>query len=168
MRHVIRNLLISLILLPACGPGETGSEPCSGDACGVGPRIKLSPQGEFGHIVCRGEGIDCVLDFGTLQPGATAESWTVIENVGSARLHLAELLVTEPAFEVQHPAVELDPGESLAFRLRIRIDNDDEAKAGELHFLSDARNAESVDTGCPLAADGCSLLRVKLLAATSR
>ncbi len=164
----MRLLLLSLILVHGCGPGEPGPTPCSGDGCGLGPRIKLSPQGDFGHIVCRDEGIDCVLDFGTLQPGATAESWTVIDNVGSARLHLAALLVTDPAFEVQHPAVELDPGESLAFRLRIRIDNANETKAAELHFLSDARNGESAESGCPLAANDCSLLRVTLLASTSR
>lgn len=164
----MRNLALAFVLLSGCGSGGGGPEPCTGADCGDGPRIKLTPQGEFGHIVCADEARDCRLDFGALQPGATAESWTVIENVGNQRLHLAELSVTEPSFEVQHPAVELDSGESLSFRLRIRIDSENQERSGELHFLSDARNGEPAEQGCPIMANGCSLLRVALNASTFR
>jgi hypothetical protein len=157
---------LALFLMCACAPVDVDPEPCAGEFCGPGPRIQLTPQGDFGHIVCQGEAWDCRLDFGALQPGATAESWTVIENVGDARLHLAEFSVTEPAFELQHPAVELEPGESLSFRLRIRIDEAAQTLLGELHFLSDAVNAEEVGQGCPASAQSCSLVRVILSAST--
>jgi hypothetical protein len=161
---MLNRLLFSFLLLSmACG---SELPPCEGAACGGGPRIKLSPQGEFGHIVCQGEAADCVLDLGLLQVSQSAESWTTLENVGSAILHLEAFQVSEPAFEVQHPAVELEPGETISFRLRTRIDEAASQLDGELIILSDAVNSSLDAEGCITGAGVCGSIRVQLRAST--
>jgi hypothetical protein len=162
---MLNRLLSALLLLSvACG-----SEPpaCEGASCGGGPRIKLSPQGEFGHIVCQGEAADCILDLGLLQVSQSAESWTTLENVGSDILHLEAFEVSEPDFEVQHPAVELEPGETISFRLRTRIDEAGRQLDGELIIRSDAVNGNLNATGCVNGAGVCGMIRVQLRASTA-
>jgi hypothetical protein len=107
------------------------------------------------------------MDFGVLGVRASGESWTVLRNVGDARLHLEALQVSDPVFEVQHPAVELDPGEALSFRLRVRIDQADQHLEGTLSLYSDAVNGTPVQSGCSGLSSGCTQILVALRASTN-
>ena len=150
----------------ACGAPEP-PPPCEGSACGRGARIQLEPQGDFGSLVCQGEAAQCRMDFGVLGVRASAESWTVLRNVGDARLHLEALQVSDPVFEVQHPALQLDPGEELSFRLRVRIDQADQQLEGTLSLYSDAVNGTPVESGCSARTVGCTHISVALSASTN-
>jgi hypothetical protein len=164
MEIFMRMILIFTMLLNGCGSSGGDNLPCTSEDCGPGPRLKLTAQDSFGHIQCTGDASDCVLDFGVLSPGLSAESWTDMENVGDATLRLSALLVTDPIFEVRHPAVELEPGEVLSFRIRVRLDAANQAQEAELYFDSDAVNGAAVESGCPEGAYGCGRITVKLRA----
>lgn len=150
------------ILSGGCGDPEPPPGPCDGAECGPGPRLALTAQGDFGHISCSGDAIACSLDFGALRAGTPAESWTTIRNTGDARLHLGALVIDNPAFEVAHPAVELDPGEALSFRIRLRIDEAGRRQQGILLLPSDAVNGADNAQGCPEAATRCVAITVAL------
>jgi len=160
----MRVVLLFVSLMSGCGSSGGDNQPCASDDCGPGPRLKLTAQDSFGHIQCTGDASDCVLDFGVLSPGLSAESWTDMENVGDATLRLSALLVTDPIFEVRHPAVELQPGEVLSFRVRVRLDAAEQAHEAELYFDSDAVNGAAIESGCTEQAYGCGRITVKLRA----
>ena len=154
-----------IILLVGCASG-VGPSPCQGDDCGSGPRIQLTAQQGFGNLRCDGEAENCLLDFGVLSPGRASESWTDLENVGDSPLHLSALTVTDPVFEVRQPSMELAPGESISFRLRVRLDSDGLNHEAQLHLDSDAVNGTASSDGCSDQAQGCSRISVTLRART--
>ena len=159
------RVALTMIMLVGCGPDETNST-CEGIECGAGPRIKLTAQDGFGILDCQGEATNCRVDFGVLQVGRAAESWTNLENAGDSTLRLSELAVTDPVFEVSHPAIELEPGERISFRLRVRLDSPGLERQAQLFLDSDAVNGTSASSGCAADVTSCSRVTINLSART--
>ncbi len=161
----MRNFFGLIVLLVGCG-GDDGQSQCQGEACGSGPRIQLTAQDGFGTLRCNGEAENCILDFGVLAPGRASESWTDLQNVGDSILHLSALTVTDPIFEVRQPAMEIGPGESISFRLRVRLDAAGLNHEAQLYLDSDAVNGAADSTGCPSDVPRCTRIAVTLRAQT--
>jgi hypothetical protein len=161
----MRSFIGLIVLLVGCG-GDDSEQQCSGSACGSGPRIQLTAQEGFGSLRCDGEAENCVLDFGILAPGRASESWTDLQNVGDSILNLSALTVTDPIFEVRQPAMEIGPGESISFRLRVRLDAAGLNHEAQLHLDSDAVNGAADSTGCTNEVLNCSRITVTLRAQT--
>ena len=161
----MRSFMGLIVLLLGCGSDESQSA-CQGAACGAGPRIQLTAQAGFGTLRCDGEAENCILDFGTLAPGRASESWTDLKNVGDSILHLSALTVTDPLFEVRQPAMEIGPGESISFRLRVRLDSAGLNHEAQLYLDSDAVNGSADSTGCTNEVLSCSRIAVTLRAQT--
>jgi len=161
----MRDFIGIFILLMGCG-SEDGSSQCQGAACGVGPRIQITAQNGFGYLNCDGEASNCVMDFGVLAPGRAAESWTDLRNVGDSTLHLSAITATDPVFEVRQPELQLEPGESISFRLRVRLDAAGLDQEAQLHLDSDAVNGTPDSGDCSEGVVGCSRISVTLKART--
>ena len=106
------------------------------------------------------------MDFGVLAPGRASESWTDLQNVGDSILHLSALTVTDPIFEIRQPAMEIGPGESISFRLRVRLDAAGLNQEAYLYLDSDAVNGSAGSTGCTNEVLSCSRIAVTLRAQT--
>ncbi len=161
----MRNFIGFFILLMGCGSEDDASQ-CQGAACGVGPRIQITAQHGFGYLDCDGEAANCVMDFGILAPGRAAESWTDLRNVGDSTLNLSAITVTDPVFEVRQPELQLQPGESISFRLRVRLDAAGSNREAQLHLDSDAVNGTPDSGDCSQRVAGCSRISVTLRART--
>ena len=161
----MRNLIGFFVLIMGCGDEDVSSQ-CQGAACGVGPRIQITAQRGFGYLNCDGEAANCVMDFGTLAPGRASESWTDLRNVGDSTLHLSAMKVTDPVFEVRQPELQLEPGESMSFRVRVRLDAAGLSPEAQLHLDSDAVNGQPDSGDCTLHPTRCSRISVRLRART--
>ena len=161
----MRKFIGVFVLVVGCGTDDDSSQ-CQGVACGVGPRIQITAQSGFGYLNCDGEAANCVMDFGILAPGRAAESWTDLRNVGDSTLHLSAITVTDPVFEVRQPELQLEPGESISFRLRVRLDEAGLNREAQLYLDSDAVNGTPDSGDCSERATGCSRVSVTLRART--
>ena len=156
----MRRAMILTVAVVGCGD-VPGGEPCAGAACGPGARVALTAQAGFGVLRCQGEATDCVIDFGVIAPGESVESWTDLTNTGDQTLQLRAFELSGPVFEAQLPAVELEPGEALSFRVRARLDQASSSEERSLRLESNAVNGASAE-GCDDPASPCRAVSILL------